>query len=61
MGKKEYEKRVFMRVISKKALREFWEQKDYQDSEQPLKAWHDEAKHADWNTTLSCTTQMPAF
>ncbi|MBJ7554956.1 type II toxin-antitoxin system HigB family toxin [Marinomonas spartinae] len=39
-----------MRVISKKALREFWEQTDYQDAEQPLKAWHYEARNADWKT-----------
>jgi mRNA interferase HigB len=46
-----------MRVISKKALREFWEQKEYQDSEQPLKAWHDEAKHADWKTPHDVKSQ----
>ncbi|WP_111637447.1 type II toxin-antitoxin system HigB family toxin [Marinomonas shanghaiensis] len=46
-----------MRVISKKALREFWERKEYQDSEQPLKAWHDEAKHADWKTPHDVKSQ----
>lgn len=39
-----------MRVFTKKTLKEFWETKEYQDSEQPLKAWHDEAKHAQWKT-----------
>jgi mRNA interferase HigB len=46
-----------MRVISKKALREFWQQKEHQDSEQPLKAWHDEAKHADWRTPHDVKSQ----
>ena len=39
-----------MRVLSKAVLREFWEQPNYADSEQPLKAWYDEAKSADWKT-----------
>ena len=39
-----------MRIISRKALREFWEQSDYADSEQPLKAWFDEAKQVKWKT-----------
>ena len=39
-----------MRIFTKKTLREFWETNEYQDSEQPLKAWHDEAKHAQWKT-----------
>jgi len=29
-------------------LKSFWER--YPDSEQPLKAWYDEAKHASWTT-----------
>ncbi len=37
-----------MRVISKKPLREFWE--SYPDSEDQLKAWHSEAKDAEWHT-----------
>jgi len=37
-----------MRVISRKALREFWE--SYPDSEGQLKAWHSEAKNAEWRT-----------
>lgn len=39
-----------MRIISRATLREFWEQPDYGDSEQALKAWYDEAKHANWQT-----------
>jgi mRNA interferase HigB len=35
-----------MRVIAKRTLREFWEQ--HTDAEQPLKAWYDEARKAQW-------------
>lgn len=35
-----------MRIISRRTLREFWN--IYQDSEEPLKAWFQEATHADW-------------
>jgi mRNA interferase HigB len=37
-----------MRVISKKVLIDFWER--YRDSEQQLKAWHDEATNANWKS-----------
>jgi len=39
-----------MRVISRKTLRAFWEQSDFLDSEQALKAWYDEATKANWKT-----------
>ena len=39
-----------MRVIAKRTLREFWENPDYADAEQPLKAWHSEARKAEWKT-----------
>ena len=35
-----------MRIISRKTLEAFW--LDYPDSEQALKAWFFEAKHAQW-------------
>lgn len=35
-----------MRVISRKALREFWER--HADSEMPLRAWFKEVKEAAW-------------
>lgn len=35
-----------MRIISRRTLREFWNV--YPDSEEPLKAWFQEATHADW-------------
>jgi mRNA interferase HigB len=37
-----------MKVVAVNTLRRFWER--HPDSEQPLKAWHDEAKHASWTT-----------
>lgn len=37
-----------MRIISRSSLAKFWEK--YPDSEQPLKAWYDEAKNAAWKT-----------
>lgn len=36
-----------MRVISKKALREFWEQ--HADAETPLRAWYTAATTATWS------------
>ena len=35
-----------MRIIAKTTLRNFWMK--YPDAEQPLRAWHGEAKAADW-------------
>jgi len=37
-----------MRIIARRALREFWEK--YPDAEQPLRAWYDKVKKADWQT-----------
>ena len=37
-----------MRIIAKKALREFWS--SHADSEQPLKAWHKEVEKAKWDS-----------
>ena len=37
-----------MRIISRKALREFWAK--HADAEQSLKAWYTNVKRADWKT-----------
>lgn len=37
-----------MRVLSRATLRDFWGEPKYADSEAPLTAWYDEAKHANW-------------
>ena len=39
-----------MRIIAKKTLREFWEQPQYRDAEEPLKAWYKVTEAADWAT-----------
>lgn len=37
-----------MRIISRKALREFWE--IHPDAQQPLLAWYADVKQADWQS-----------
>ena len=37
------------RIISRKKIREFWEQR-FHDSESALKAWYAEVKSADWKS-----------
>jgi mRNA interferase HigB len=39
-----------MRIISIKTIKNFWENKKYRDSEQPLKAWYQETKLAKWKS-----------
>ncbi len=39
-----------MRIIARATIRDFWENPKYTDSEQPLKAWHDEVKHMQWSS-----------
>jgi mRNA interferase HigB len=38
-----------MRIISRKALREFWQRPGRGDAEQPLKAWYQAVARADWS------------
>lgn len=40
-----------MRIISRRTLKEFWEDPKYRDAEQPLRAWISEAETADWKTS----------
>lgn len=44
-----------MRVISVSTLRAFWER--VPDAEQPLKAWHEEAKSAAWTQPAEIKAQ----
>jgi len=37
-----------MRIISIRKLRDFWNNSNYNNSEQQLKAWYAEAKKANW-------------
>jgi len=46
-----------MRIFARKTLRAFWELSDCTDSEQPLKAWYDEASKASWKTPNEIKSQ----
>ena len=46
-----------MRIIAVRTLREFWEQPDRGDAEQPLKAWVKEAEDATWRTPAHIKAQ----
>ena len=46
-----------MRIIAKRALREFWER--HADSRQPLADWYQEVNSADWNTPTAVRRQFP--
>jgi mRNA interferase HigB len=38
----------YMRIISRKMLREFWER--HPDARQPIQAWYDDTRRAHWNS-----------
>jgi mRNA interferase HigB len=40
-----------VRIIAKGTLRQHWRLNNRGDSEQPLKAWYQEAKRASWNNS----------
>ena len=39
-----------MRIISRKTLRDFYENPEYKDSKTPLETWFHETLKADWNS-----------
>lgn len=43
-----------MRIVSRKKLREFWEQ--HPDARQPLQAWYADVKQAHWKTPADIKT-----
>lgn len=47
-----------MRIIAKKALKDFWEA--HADSEQALRAWFHEAVNAEWKTPQAIKTHYPS-
>lgn len=47
-----------MRIISRKALREFWDR--HADSEEALKAWYAEAKSAEWESPADVKKRYPS-
>jgi len=51
-------KNIVVRVLSKKALREFWLK--HSDCEQQLKSWYEEASEAHWKTTNDIKREYPS-
>jgi mRNA interferase HigB len=47
-----------MRVISKRTLRQFWENTQHADAQGPLEAWHEEALKASWQTPQEIKEQF---
>lgn len=46
-----------MRILSRRALREFWER--HPDAERPLAAWHKEVKEQEWPTPHEVVERYP--
>ena len=46
-----------LRIISKRALREFWEH--HRDAEGPLLAWYREVRQADWGDPTELKGKFP--
>lgn len=46
-----------MRVVSRRALREFWEH--HPDSRRALSDWHDSVEEADWSTPAQIRDSFP--
>lgn len=47
-----------MIIIAFKKPREFFEQKEYSDSEAPIRAWYHEAKAAEWKNSNELKRQF---
>lgn len=39
-----------MHIIKRKTLMEFYQQSGHGDAKQPIEAWYNEAKHANWGS-----------
>jgi mRNA interferase HigB len=48
-----------MRVIARSRLKSYWSQKKYQMAEEPLKAWHDEVRKANWRSFSELKADYP--
>lgn len=48
-----------MRIIAKSTLKKFWKKLAYRDSEQPLRAWYDEASNAPWKNLNDIKKDFP--
>lgn len=49
-----------MRVIAKSRLRQYWQKKQYQSAEQPLRAWHDEIAKGTWKNFNELKRDYPS-
>jgi mRNA interferase HigB len=47
-----------MRIISKRTLKNFWENPHYSDSQGQFEAWHNEVLKADWSTSQELKAQF---
>ena len=47
-----------MRIIARKTLRDFWEQRGHRDAEQPLRAWFKLVSEADWDGPTAVKAQF---
>lgn len=48
-----------MRIIAKKALKDFWERGPlFADAQKPLEAWYDEARRAIWKNSAEVRAQF---
>ena len=47
-----------MRIVSRKALKQFWEQPNHYDAEAPLRAWYKGAEKANWATPADIRAQF---
>lgn len=52
-----YRQNVYVRVISLKTLREFWE--SHADAEVPLREWYKLAQRADWSSLQEVRADLP--
>jgi mRNA interferase HigB len=39
-----------VRIIARRTLREFWDERSHREAEQPLRAWFAEVRRAAWRT-----------
>ena len=51
-------KYIYLRVIAKKTLREFWEK--HSDSKQQLKSWYQETSNVEWKNTKEIKKEYPS-
>lgn len=52
------QKFIYLRVIAKKTLREFWEK--HSDSKQQLKSWYQETSNVEWKNTKEIKKEYPS-